>query len=119
MPSTIIEALLTTMNSIHKSEAMIEERKGDASSGGTSSVDVPTTRDGRSHGAPVHRRDLDQAYWYVQESGSHRDEQATPAELKALRVKIDWRIVPIMFCCYTMQFIDKVSLNVGSYDLSR
>ncbi|KAK0651179.1 major facilitator superfamily domain-containing protein [Cercophora newfieldiana] len=31
--------------------------------------------------------------------------------LAALRRKIDWHIVPLMFCCYTMQFLDKVILN--------
>jgi hypothetical protein len=61
----------------------------------------------------VKGRDLDQAYWYVQESGSHKEGQVSDIELKALRRKIDWWIIPIMFCCYTMQFIDKVSLNVG------
>lgn len=61
----------------------------------------------------VQGRDLDQAYWYVQESGSHKEDKASAIELKALRRKTDWWIVPIMFCCYTMQFIDKVSLNVG------
>ena len=57
------------------------------------------------------RGDLDKAYWYVQE---HDTSQWSMLELKALRRKIDWWIVPIMFCCYTMQFIDKVLLNVGS-----
>lgn len=56
-------------------------------------------------------RDLDKAYWYVQE---HDTSQWSVLELKALRRKIDWWIVPIMFCCYTMQFIDKVLLNVCS-----
>ncbi len=58
--------------------------------------------------------DLDQAFWYVQES-SNRDAPypASASDLKALRRKIDWHIVPIMFCCYTMQFIDKVLLNVS------
>lgn len=37
----------------------------------------------------------------------------TVDELKALRRKVDWRIVPMMFCCYTMQFLDKVILNVS------
>ena len=62
-------------------------------------------------------RDLDKAYWYVQE---HDTAQWSALELKALRRKIDWWIVPIMFCCYTMQFIDKVLLNVcsASIDLS-
>ena len=35
-------------------------------------------------------------------------------ELKdaALLRKIDWRILPIMFLAYFLQFLDKVSLNV-------
>ena len=64
---------------------------------------------GEESHTPSHH-DLDQAYWYVHES---RDAiEATPRELQTLRRKVDWRIVPIMFCCYTMQFIDKVLLNV-------
>jgi hypothetical protein len=37
----------------------------------------------------VRGRDLDQAYWYVQESGSHNEDQASTIELKALRRKVD------------------------------
>ena len=56
------------------------------------------------------KRDLDQAYYYLEQAGTN----VTPdIDLKALRRKIDWRIVPIMFCAYTMQFIDKVLLNVS------
>ncbi|RPA93284.1 MFS general substrate transporter [Choiromyces venosus 120613-1] len=33
---------------------------------------------------------------------------------KSLIRKIDWRIVPIMFACYTMQFIDKVLINYAA-----
>lgn len=57
---------------------------------------------------------LDQAFSYVQQSSIENDAYPTSAsDLKALRRKIDWHIVPIMFCCYTMQFIDKVLLNVS------
>ena len=59
----------------------------------------------------VNGRELDGAYWYVQE---HDTSQWSTLELKRLRRKIDCWIVPIMFCCYTMQFVDKVLLNVGS-----
>ena len=54
---------------------------------------------------------VDQAWDYLETHGatSASDE---PYSLKALRRKIDWRIVPLMFCCYTMQFIDKVLINV-------
>ncbi|KAL1966148.1 hypothetical protein VTN77DRAFT_4700 [Rasamsonia byssochlamydoides] len=46
---------------------------------------------------------------------SHADVQnAENIDLKALRRKIDWNIVPLMFCCYTLQFIDKVIVNYAA-----
>lgn len=33
------------------------------------------------------------------------------SDVRRIRRKVDWRIVPIMFLCYTVQFIDKISLN--------
>ena len=56
------------------------------------------------------KRDLDRAYYYLEQAGTNVTHDI---DLQALRRKIDWRIVPIMFCAYTMQFIDKVLLNVG------
>merc|ERR1712000_145584 len=44
----------------------------------------------------------------------HRDAEGAGIDLKALRRKIDWHVVPLMFCCYTMQFIDKVILNYAA-----
>ncbi|KAL8934309.1 MAG: hypothetical protein Q9216_005973 [Gyalolechia sp. 2 TL-2023] len=83
--------------------------KRETSSRDTSSSNAKDIRDtGHGHS----QRDLDQAYWYVQESNNA--VEATPEELRALRRKIDFWIVPIMFCCYTMQFIDKVSLNYAA-----
>lgn len=35
-------------------------------------------------------------------------------DLRALRRKIDLRLMPYMFCCYILQFLDKVMLNVRS-----
>ncbi|KAI4170907.1 MAG: hypothetical protein LQ343_004671 [Gyalolechia ehrenbergii] len=83
--------------------------KGETSSRDTSSSNPQDIGD-KSHGHS--RRDLDQAYWYVQESNNAIE--ATPEELRTLRRKIDFWIVPIMFCSYTMQFIDKVSLNYAA-----
>ena len=58
----------------------------------------------------------------------HNANSAT-INLQASRRKIDWQIVPIMFLCYTMQFLDKVNINVrihcqcqlfsGSLDISQ
>ncbi|KAL9634909.1 MAG: hypothetical protein Q9204_002818 [Flavoplaca sp. TL-2023a] len=96
------------MDSHSKSEP-ITEVKGDTSSRDTSSSHAHPVTD---KGYEARHQDLDQAYWYVQESSNA--VEATPTELRRLRRKIDWWIVPIMFLCYTMQFIDKVSLNYAA-----
>ncbi|KAK3897652.1 major facilitator superfamily domain-containing protein [Staphylotrichum tortipilum] len=56
---------------------------------------------------------LDQAWKYLD---AHRDadDAAGPIDLAALRRKIDWHIVPLMFLCYTLQFLDKVILNYAN-----
>jgi hypothetical protein len=54
---------------------------------------------------------VDAAWKFLNE---HRDVQGVDeVNLSALRHKIDWHIVPLMFLCYTMQFLDKVILNVS------
>jgi hypothetical protein len=45
---------------------------------------------------------------------SHRAEIAN-VDLKALRRKIDWHILPLALCSYILQFLDKVALNVRVY----
>ncbi|KAK4154912.1 major facilitator superfamily domain-containing protein [Chaetomidium leptoderma] len=63
------------------------------------------TSDGASAG-------LDSAWAYLD---AHRDADDTnPTDLAALRRKIDWHIVPLMFLCYTLQFLDKVILNYAN-----
>lgn len=56
-------------------------------------------------------KDPDQAYNFLTQVNASHDATSS-VDLRKLRRKIDWYIVPIMFLCYTMQFIDKVSLNV-------
>lgn len=57
-------------------------------------------------------KDVDQACVFL--SGAHaNNETAHNVNMNALLRKIDWRIVPIMFLCYTMNFIDKVAYNVS------
>ena len=56
-------------------------------------------------------KDVDQAYVFL--ANTHAGgEIVESGNMNALRRKVDWRIVPIMFLCYTVSFIDKVSLNV-------
>lgn len=73
--------------------------------------------DGASTSSPVsdnHNRSksggMDTALAYIQNAGNNSGSSINEKQL--LR-KIDWRIVPIMFACYTMQFIDKVLINVS------
>ena len=66
-----------------------------------------------THDAPGHNdKSLDQAYWLVEETRDVADDSAT-VDLKNLRQKFDWRLMPMMFCCSTIQFIDKTILNVS------
>ena len=75
--------------------------------------------DGSVHsgGSPSQDRDLkdpDQAFRFLQgTNATHHGEGESADALAALRRKVDWNIVPVMFCCYTMQFIDKVLINVS------
>lgn len=39
------------------------------------------------------------------------DEVEPEADVRRVRRKVDRTIVPIMFFCYTIQFVDKISLN--------
>lgn len=88
---------------------------------------IPESKEKRSdeistQNVTVKNADLDEAYWYVQRSNQQVGEgvgEGDAGEMRALRRKIDWWIVPIMFCCYTMQFIDKVSLNVSNLCIAR
>jgi hypothetical protein len=56
--------------------------------------------------------DLDVAFKYIK-NVSDGDADFNSVNLAALRRKIDWHIVPVMFLCYTMQFLDKVNINVS------
>lgn len=60
------------------------------------------------------RDDVDNAWEFLK---NHHDVVGTDTnsvDINALRRKIDWHIVPLMFACYLMQFLDKVILNVGT-----
>ncbi|KAK7180289.1 hypothetical protein DPSP01_009451 [Paraphaeosphaeria sporulosa] len=65
-----------------------------------------------SHEADVQAYPAVDAAWEFLDK--HRNARFDSADIKALRQKIDWHIVPLMFCCYTMQFLDKVILNYAA-----
>lgn len=57
--------------------------------------------------------DIDAAWSFLNKS--HNADDVSNVDIKALRRKVDWRIVPLMFGCYTLQFLDKVILNVSRF----
>jgi hypothetical protein len=60
---------------------------------------------------PLSADQADDAVLYLK---SHADGACNPTvNLRALRRKIDRRLMPYMFCCYVLQFLDKVMLNVS------
>jgi len=58
-----------------------------------------------------HNLDLDNAFKFIK-NVDHGSFDVGSIDLKALRRKIDWRLIPIMFLCSVMQFLDKINLNV-------
>lgn len=58
----------------------------------------------------IESREVDEAYKYLEQARASSDDNE--CSLKPLRRKIDGHIMPIAFCCYTMQFIDKALINV-------
>ncbi|KAL0633011.1 hypothetical protein Q9L58_008073 [Maublancomyces gigas] len=72
--------------------------------------------DGASTSSPVSENykdidmQMDGALSYIQNAGN----DASPVDEKLVVRKIDWRIIPIMFACYTMQFLDKVLINYAA-----
>jgi hypothetical protein len=82
------------------------------SSEGGSSAAAPTNHAGRE-GTSTSSASVDQAWKFLNENRDAADETDTSSvDMTALRRKIDFRVVPLMFLCYTMQFLDKVILNV-------
>jgi hypothetical protein len=64
-------------------------------------------------GAGASSGEVDAAWQFLDAHREHA-EASEPIDMAALRRKIDLRIVPLMFLCYTLQFLDKVILNVRS-----
>ncbi|KAJ2897446.1 Thiamine pathway transporter THI73 [Zalerion maritima] len=77
--------------------------------------DVTVTGRSSSHdgaGSDTSPSDVDDAWKFLD---AHRDSSAVDAvDLKKLRLRVDLHIVPMMFLCYTMQFLDKVILNYAA-----
>ncbi|KAJ3486072.1 hypothetical protein NLG97_g6685 [Lecanicillium saksenae] len=73
----------------------------------------PSTSDAnRDDASKLSTDEVDAAWSFLNE---HRDAPGVDqVNLKSLRTRIDFRIVPLMFLCYTMQFLDKVIYNYAA-----
>ncbi|OBT65510.1 hypothetical protein VE03_05032 [Pseudogymnoascus sp. 23342-1-I1] len=91
-----------------KTQAVNEKTVVGGSETDTTSPASPTVGAERERGD-----DLDDAFKYLHDHADAGGE-STSINLVALRRKIDWRIVPIMFACYVLQFLDKVVINYAA-----
>jgi sugar phosphate permease len=58
-------------------------------------------------------KDGDAALAFLRDQHTHVVEFTAEQE-KALVRKIDWRIVPLMWCCYFLQYLDKTLINYAA-----
>lgn len=75
---------------------------------GSSVSESPVGRDKQEDSS-----NMDKAWAFLKDNLDVDEAAVAAVNMNALRRQIDWRIVPLMFLCYTMQFLDKVILNVG------
>lgn len=62
----------------------------------------------------VEPNNVDEA-WKFLESHSETTPLATTKELRRVRRKADFSVLPLLFACYMLHFIDKALLNVRAY----
>ncbi|KAK6523218.1 hypothetical protein TWF694_006110 [Orbilia ellipsospora] len=77
-------------------------------------LDLKSNSSTRFGSSPVPiSQSTDAAFEFLQRQRELYGNGPLPNEKELIR-KIDFRIVPIMFACYTMQFIDKVNINYAA-----
>ena len=75
---------------------------------GSPSPEIPSTDEIATATPPKH---LDDNYALYK---SGKDITVDPAELKRVLRKIDFRIIPILFVTYMLQYLDKNTINFAS-----
>lgn len=61
-------------------------------------------------------RDVDEGLQYIQQHHGHvATDEAT---LKAIRLKVDWRIFPLISTSFLFLNLDKYALNVSQFNFS-
>ncbi|KAH8660831.1 major facilitator superfamily domain-containing protein [Tricladium varicosporioides] len=71
----------------------------------------PATSRGVGNISPASSTHLDETYEAYKNG---KGIEATPTEFKAVLRKIDYRIIPILFITYMLQYLDKNSINFSS-----
>lgn len=61
-------------------------------------------------------RNADDALDFLQHEGAVRE--MTVQDEKKLRRKIDWMIMPLMWSCYCLQYLDKTLINYANVMVS-
>ncbi|KAF2147957.1 allantoate permease [Myriangium duriaei CBS 260.36] len=75
-----------------------------------------TTKDGAHKHAEeaVVPKDADQAYEFLHSADVDNSSDTSFVDLARLRRRIDWRLVPFLWLCYTMCWLDKSIINYAN-----
>lgn len=57
--------------------------------------------------------DADVALDFLRSEGAAAPEMS-PQDERRLRRKIDWMVMPLMWCCYCLQYLDKTLINYAN-----
>lgn len=70
-------------------------------------VEAHSVQDDDKIKAAVAKGDGDEALKFLAAEATNAGELSDVVDEKALVRKIDWMIIPLMWCCYCLQYLDK------------
>lgn len=67
----------------------------------------------------ISTKNADDALDFLQHEGTTAVRAMTAQDEKTLRRKIDWMIMPLMWSCYCLQYLDKTLINYANVMVSK
>ncbi|KAF4543793.1 Major facilitator superfamily [Lasiodiplodia theobromae] len=77
-------------------------------------VEAHSVQDDDKIKAAVAKGDGDEALKFLAAEATNAGELSDVIDEKALVRKIDWMIIPLMWCCYCLQYLDKTLINYAA-----
>lgn len=92
-------------------DAVDEKKNHDSSSSSDNELDALPAVKGLKDDAA---RQLDVSLALPGMTGVHEEDELDPAESRAVKRKLDWRIMPLLCLIYTVQFLDKNNIGASA-----